>query len=91
MEALFNVETSAHQDGAGICAPSSRSATSRSARLEFYARETLKHERDIAERVGGLLGEVRIIALAPTSGEVSVRREHPDIQHDEDEAKRDQG
>ena len=54
---------SAHQDSTGICAPSSVVADLLHAGdLGLDAREAL-HQRDVAERVGGALGEVAVVAL----------------------------
>ena len=87
--ALVSVETSAHQDRTGICAPSSWSTTLRKcADLVLEAGEAL-HQGNVAERVGGVLRQIRIITLNR-----SLQRfgppQHQDIQHDEDEAQRDQ-
>ena len=60
--------------------------TSRSSRhLDFDAGEAL-HQRDIAERVGGALGEVRVVALDRALQSFGLR-EHERVQHDEDERK----
>ena len=59
VEARVATATTAHQDSTGICALSRRSTTLRSAgRFRLDAHIAL-HQRDIAERVGGALREIR--------------------------------
>ena len=67
VEARVSTAAAAHQDSTGICALSSMSTTFSQARdLDLDAREAL-HQRDIAERVGGALGDVGIVAARPCS------------------------
>ncbi len=62
-EARVATEASAHQDRTGFCACSSCwMMRLQRARLGLDAGEGLDH-RHVAERVGGMLGEARMVAL----------------------------
>ena len=63
VEARVSTAQIAHHDSTGICAPSSLPTTLRSPITSASMREIALHQRDIAERVGGALGEVAVVAL----------------------------
>ena len=61
VEARVSTATIAHQDSTGICAASSRSTMSRRpGHLGLDAGKAL-HQRDIAQGVGGALGERGVV------------------------------
>ena len=63
VEARVSTAQIAHHDSTGICAPSSLPTTLRRPdHLGLDAREAL-HQRDVAERVGGALGQIAVVAL----------------------------
>ena len=89
VEARVSTAQIAHHDSTGICAPSSLlDDVAQPDHLGLDAREAL-HQRDIAERIGGALGEVAVVALdraLPGLGlaqhQRGEQREH-DAQHDQ--------
>ena len=89
VEARVSTAQIAHQDSTGICAPSSSPTTSRSPHFGLDAGEAL-HQRDVAERVGGALGEIASSGARPRSACVSALRMHQRGERREDDATADQ-
>ena len=86
----MSVVASAHQDSTGICAPSSWSTDVAQARdLVLHAGEAL-HQGDVAERVGGALGQIASNSARPIFAGLRSLRSTKAFSIDEDEAQRDQ-
>ena len=74
VEARVSTAQIAHHDSTGICAPSSLPTTLRSPITSASMRAIALHQRDIAERVGGALGEIADSGARPRSAPASVLR-----------------
>ncbi len=89
VEARVSTAQIAHHDSTGICAPSSLlDDVAQAAHLGLDARIAL-HQRDVAERVGGALGEIAVVALDRALPGFGLAQ-HQRGQHGEHHAEHDQ-